>query len=208
MKPVFLLSLAALAVPAIVAAQSPSPAPAPGANSVTAYVTTTDGATSKTTAVTIHIDSCPVAMQAKQGSGSVLVMVRRDHPDDGESMLSSKPGQRIHLILARMQGAHFSDVQQITGATVTAKGLSARDRLEPALDLSGNPPSDLRRTLNVTFSTDKDGSISADVILPGFTSVNSIRLESVDLKDGSTWTLPDLKACVVAPDPLMLVAAQ
>jgi hypothetical protein len=208
MKPVILLSLAALAVPAIVAAQSPSPATAPGAGFTTAYVTTFDGTTSKTAAVTIRVSTCPVYMQAKQGSGSGLVMVRKSGPDDGQSAPSSKPGQRIHLILGRMPGAHFGDPQQITGAMVTAKGLSARDHLEPALDLLSNRPSDIRRTMNVIFSTEKDGTISADVILPGFTSVSSIRLDSVDLKDGSTWTLPDLKACVVTPDPLMLVATQ
>jgi hypothetical protein len=208
MKPVLALSFAVLALPALLAAQSPSPAPSPSANSVTGYFAGTDGTTTKTTVVTIHVYSCPVAMQAKQGSGSGLVMVRKNHQDDGESSLSSKPSQRIHLILAKMPGAHFSDPQQITGATVTAKGLSARDRLEPVLDLSGDRPSDMRRTLNVAFATEKDGSVSADLILPGFTSVNSIRLDSVDLKDGSTWTLPDLKACVVTPDPMMLVASQ
>jgi hypothetical protein len=208
MKSVLALSFAALALPAVLAAQSPAPVPAPGSGFATAYVTTFDGTTSKTTAVTIQVNSCPVAMQAKQGSGSGLVMVRRDHSDDGESALSSKPSQRIHLILGKMPGAHFTDPQQITGATVTAKGLSARDRLDPALDLSGTRPSDIRRTMNVTFSTEKDGSVSADLILPGFTSVNSIRLDSVDLKDGSTWTLPGLKACVVTPDGIMLVANQ
>jgi hypothetical protein len=206
MKSASLLSLAVLAIPAIIVAQNPSPAP--GDNSVTAYVTSTDGTTSKTTVATIRVSTCPVAMQAKQGSGSGLIMVRKTGPDDGESALSSKPSQRIHLILTRMPGAHFSDPQQITGATVTAKGRSARGRLDPALDLSDIRSSDLRRTLNVAFSADKDGTISADVILPGFTSVNSIRLDSVDLKDGSTWTLSDLKACVVTPDGIMLVASQ
>lgn len=207
MRPVVLLSLAALAVPAIIAAQSTSHPIAASGNQTQLVVIGPNGATTNVT-ITIPGSSCPVAMQAKQGSGSGLVMVRKNGPDDGQSTLSSKPSQRIHLILGKMPGAHFSDPQQIAAATVTARGLSARDHLEPALELSGARPSDIKRTMNVTFSTEKDGSISADVILPGFTAVNSIRLESVDLKDGSTWTLPDLKACVVTPDPLMLVAAQ
>lgn len=207
MKPVILLSLAALAVPAIIAAQSPSSPSATNQNSTTLMVIAPDG-TTKTTVVTFQSSSCPVAMQAKQGSGSGLVMVRKNGPDEGESALSSKPSKQIHLILGKMPGAHFTDPSQITGAKVTAKGLSARDRFELALDSSGNRSSDIRRTLNVAFSAEKDGSISADVILPGFTSVNSIRLDSVDLNDGSTWTLPDLKACVVTPDSIMLVADQ
>ena len=51
-------------------------------------------------------------------------------------------------------------------------------------------------------------SVTADLNLPGFTAVNSIKLDSVDLKDGSTWTLADLKACIVTPDRMMLVANQ
>jgi hypothetical protein len=208
MKPILALSFAVLAVPVLLAAQSPAPAPAAGTGTATVFMSNLDGAKTTTIVTTIPGSSCPVAMQAKQGSSSGLVMVRKNHPDDGESMLTSKPGQRIHLILGKMSGGQFSDLQQIASATVTAKGLSARDRLSPAIDLSGDRHSDMRRTLNVAFATEKDGSISAELILPGFTSVNSIRLESVDLKDGSTWTLPDLKACVVTPDPMMLVASQ
>ena len=207
MKPFILLSLAALAIPAVVAAQSPSNPSATNGNSATLTVIAPDG-TTKTTTVTIHVDSCPVAMQAKQGSGSGLVKVRKDHPDDGRSLLSPKPGQQIHLILGKMQGADFSDPGQIAGATVTVKGISGRGRLDRSLDLTGDGFSDLRRTANVRFSTENDGTVSADLSLPGFTSVNSIKLESLDLRDGSTWTLASLKACIVTPDRIMLVASQ
>jgi hypothetical protein len=202
-----LLSLAILAVPVIIAAQSPSNPSATNGNSATLTVIAPDG-TTKTTTVTIHVDSCPVAMRAKQGSSSGLVKVRRDHPDDGKSLLSPKPGQQIHLILGKMQGADFGDPAQIAGATVTVKGLSGRERLDRSLDLTSDGFSDLRRTVNVRFSTENDGSVSADLGLPGFTSVNSIKLDSLDLKDGSTWTLASLKACIVTPDRIMLVASQ
>jgi hypothetical protein len=147
-------------------------------------------------------------MQAKQGSGSGLVKVRKDHSGDGESLLTAKPGQQIHLILGKVPGADISDPGQIAGATVTLKGLSARGHLDGALDLMGNDPSDLIRTVNVRFSTENDGTVSADLSLPGFTSVNSIKLDSLNLKDGSTWTLAGLKACVVMPDRIMLIANQ
>jgi len=123
-------------------------------------------------------------------------------------MLSQKPGQQIHLILGKISGADISDPGQIAGATVTVRGLSARGRLDRALDLMGNDSSDLTRTVNARFSIENDGAVSADLSLPGFTSVNSIKLESLNLKDGSTWTLGSLKACVVTPDRIMLIANQ
>jgi hypothetical protein len=147
-------------------------------------------------------------MQAKQGSGSGLVKVRKDHPGDGESLLQSKPGQQIHLILGKMPGADFGEPGKIAGAQVTVRGISGRGRLDRTLELTGNDSSDLARTIDVRFSSESDGTVSADLSLPGFTSVNSIRLDSLNLKDGSTWTLPGLKACVVTPDRIMLVASQ
>ena len=202
MKSAFVLTLAITALPALIAAQTSSPAAPDTAKSHPTTVTTLTF-----NAGTVQQFSCPVAMQAKQGSGSGLVMVRREPPKDGESLTNSKPGQNIHLILGKMPGTHFSDPEQIAGAEVTVKGLSARDHFSLALDPSGNSPSDLRRSLNVKFSTDADGSVFADLDLPGFTSVNSIKLDSVSLKDGSTWTLTDLKTCVVTPDRMMLVAS-
>ena len=196
MKPVILLSLAALALPVFVAAQDRSTPPSAKGNSTQIVI------------APIGASSCPVAMRAKQGSGSGLVMVRKDHPGDGESLLTQKPGQQIHLILGKMPGADISDPGLIAGATVTVRGISAREHLDRSLNLTGNESSDLRRTVDVRFSTENDGTVSADLSLPGFTSVNSIRLDSLNLKDGSTWALPGLKACVVTPDRIMLVASQ
>ncbi len=200
MKPPVALLFALLTLPTLLAAQDRQPAQA--SSSQTTVIATFNDAT-------IQASTCPVAMQAKQGSGSGLVMVKRESPQGGESVLDTKPSQRIHLILRKMRGAHFSDPEQIASGAVTVKGLSARGRLDLTLDSSGgNGRSDLTRTLNVTFNTENDGAISADLSLPGFTSVNSIKLESVALKDGSTWKLADFKACVVTPDRMMLVAAQ
>ena len=200
MKPVLVLSFAVMTFPAVIAAQNASPDAAQSHPPVVTTFVFNGG--------TVQLFSCPVSMQAKQGSGSGLVMVRKNDSKSTEPTTPTKPGQRIHLILGRMPGAHFTDPEQIAGATVTVKGLSARDHLDLTLDSSGNAPSDLHRTMNVAFSIENDGSVTADLNLPGFTAVNSIKLDSVDLKDGSTWTLADLKACIVTPDRMMLVANQ
>ena len=198
MKPAVALAFAFLILPASIAAQNPA-APAPAKGAIPTVITTFDG---------VPVYSCPVAMHARQGSGGGLVMVRKQKSDekDGGASPEPKPSQQIHLILGKMPGGQFRDPSGIASATVTVKGLSARGRLDRTLDLSA--PFDLRRTMNVTFVAGNDGSISADLTLPGFTSVNSVKLDSVALKDGSTWALEDLKICVVTPDRMMLVANQ
>jgi hypothetical protein len=120
----------------------------------------------------------------------------------------SGSSQRIHLVLTNSKSA------KIAGATVKVFGLSGKNRIEKAsvnldarLDLTNQKSTfDLTRTLDVTF-TPKDGtSVATDLVLPGFTSVLSIQLESLSYKDGSTWAVAGQRACHVAPDPMMLVA--
>jgi hypothetical protein len=207
MKPNPAVILAVAVLPALLAAQNAAPTAGAGAHN-TVTITTSDGKTSKTSVDTVPFgSSCPVSMQAKQGSGSGLVMVHKAQPRDAEPLTPAKPGQHIHLILGKIPSDAFS-LQLVTGATVTARGLSARDRLNRTVEVFGDPNSDLARTLDVTFARENDGSLYADLDLPGFTSVRSIRIESIALKDGSKWTIDDHQHCVVAPDPLMLIANQ
>jgi hypothetical protein len=142
---------------------------------------------------------CPVILQAKQGFGSGLVKVR--HAPDGQPEPAGKPGQHIHLIVT--QFGDQTSASKLVGATVTARGLSARGRLDKA---SGSGSADLRRTLNVTFRADGDHSLTTELVLPGFTAVQSIKIESLEYADGSTRDLSGKKFCTVQPDPLMLVA--
>ncbi len=196
----------AASLPTLLAAQNQKAAPF--STPTTAYITTSNGTTSQTSVATIQVPSCPIAMHAMQGSGSGLVIVRRQNPNGTEPSTDARPGQNIHLILGKIDGSQFADPQKIASGTVLVKGLSARDRLDLALSPSGERTSDLRRTVTATFSTTTDGTVSADLSLPGFTSVNSVKLESVSLTDGSNWSLADLKTCIVTPDRIMLIANQ
>jgi hypothetical protein len=207
-NPALIFALAFAVAPAVLAAQNAAPAGGAGAHR-TGTITTFDGKTSKTSVMPLTSGpSCPVSMQAKQGSGSGLVMVHKAQPKDAEPLTPTKPGQHIHLILAKIPSDAFS-LQQVASATVTARGLSARDRLDRTVVVPGNSSSsDLVRTLEVAFTRENDGSLFADLDLPGFTAVRSIRIESIALKGGSKWTLDDSQHCVVAPDPMMLIASQ
>jgi len=188
MKTALLLSVGVLAIPSFVAAQNSAASSQPGS----AVVNRT----------------CPVSMQAKQGSGSGLVMVKKTQPKEGESVLTNKPGQHIHLIVEKSPDGPFTTLSQIASAKVTARGLSARSRLDRTPAVVGGSSPDLRRTLNVIFTAENDGSISAELDLPGFTSVRAISVESITLKDRSIWSIDGWQRCEVAPDPLMLIAAQ
>ncbi len=153
-----------------------------------------------TSVITVTSTPCPVSLQAKHGSGSGLVMVRRRQAPDLEPEDGTRPAQNIHLILGKS-----ATEKRIASVTVSARGLSPRGRIERAISV---PPSDVRRTLESAVSTDSDGTLFAEITLPGFTVVTSIKLESIHFADGSNWDLSGRKTCSVAPDPFMLIGAQ
>ncbi len=138
--------------------------------------------------------ACPVQMHAAQGSGHGLVAVRNGQPAAG-------PVQHIHLVLAQGQAS------RVVSATVTAFGLSGKSRSVQTIDIRGPRP-DHEQTLAVQFAQGEPGTVAADLALPGFTAVLTIRLDEVTYSDGTSWKLMDTEACRVAPDPLMLVSAR
>ena len=191
MKPAIVLGFAFLFAVTWLAAQ----------NSATA--STGQEGTQATTNFVLYLpaSTCPVSMHALQGSGTGLVAVRGEQRVSGSS-------QRIHLVLTSSKSAN------IAGAKVKMFGLSGKNRIEQAsanpdhtLDLRNQKSTfDVTRTLDVTFTPEDETSIATDLVLPGFTSVLSIQLESLSYKDGSTWAVAGQLACHVAPDPMMLVA--
>jgi hypothetical protein len=139
--------------------------------------------------------ACPVSMTARQTAATELVKVKKG-PDPSPETLA-KPGQRIHLILGGLP-----ETGRITGATVTVRGLSARGHIDKT---SGSATSDLRRTINVTFTPEDEKTFSAELVLPGFTAVKTVKLEALQFADSSTRDYAGANMCTVAPDPLMLV---
>lgn len=151
-----------------------------------------------TTVVMTPGSSCPVAMQAKQRGLGAMVKTKRTPPQDQPDAMPG-PAQHIHLILTG-----FAKDKHIRSATVTARGLSARSRIQNT-NLVSNATSDLRRTLEVTFTPEEDGTVSADLDLPAFTSVSSLQLGSITYSDGSSWKPANQNACTVTPDPMMMI---
>lgn len=161
-----------------------APAPAPGNN--------------QTIVVFPAISACPVGMHAKQGSSMQMLRAA-----DG----TTQPLLTPSLTLT----GHGS--RQIVEATVTAFGFPPQ---AAAMDLVGHlaDPAhpekrpDLKKTLDLKMAPDGNGRVTAQLMLPGFAGVSSIALDSVTYSDGSIWAMAADSGCRVAPDPLLLVAAQ
>jgi hypothetical protein len=153
---------------------------------------------SPTTTTTIVITSsmlpCPVAMQAKQGSGGGLIAVR------GKEPMLPGPSQHIHLVVTDLKKA------KVTGARVRVFGLSGKSRMRDAA--TGPDSYDMQRTMEVTFAPEGNGETAADLYLPGFTAVNRVVLQTISYDDGSTWTPEQHQGCSVKPDLMMQVAGR
>lgn len=134
---------------------------------------------------------CPVSMHALHGSGYGLIAVKNQPPVKGFSA-------QIHLILGNGQTA------KVVSAKVFVQGYSGKTRVEQT---SFNEVGDLNRTIDVSF-TPEDDAVAADLVLPGFAAVSSIRLQSIAYNDGSIWKVSGEQMCRVTPDPLMLVSSE
>lgn len=139
--------------------------------------------------------SCPVGMHARHEDGlHRRVLVNGATP-------AETPG--LHLVLT------LTDVRptRITNATVTVHGLNGKKHLlqtGTAHDGSG----EVTKQLNLVFAAGEEKSASTDLVVPGFTSVSSIVLDSLTYTNGSTWKFSGRETCQVAPDGFMLVDAQ
>ena len=148
-----------------------------------------------------EVAACPVEMQARQGSGRGL-LVAKDRPGQRpgqEQIRGDQPSQRIHLILS--QGTEKPIVQ----ARVLVRGFGAKARMEHALSSEAGA-TNLSRTLVVRMRPEGKESVAGELVLPGFTSVQTIELLALRYDDGSNWNALPRTPCSVKPDLLMLVA--
>ncbi|HUX43258.1 MAG TPA: hypothetical protein VMV57_00775 [Terracidiphilus sp.] len=143
------------------------------------------------------VGSCPVQMEAQHTSAFHMEQA-------GGSRQKSGPGMRLKLILTNPKA------DPVVKARVTVRGLNGAWQMLPAGDAATarpSPSADLERTVEAAFTAGPNGSSFAELDLPGFSAVQSIRLVAVTYASGTTWKGAGPDACTVAPDPLMLVAA-
>ena len=145
---------------------------------------------------------CPISMRAQQTSG-VDVLVTRDSKSQGEPHLDV-PAQRIHLTMG-----NGSNLAGIVAATVTVRGTGNKPRSVPTVVTPAREGIfDRTKTLHLQFGREENQEAETDLILAGFTSVQSIRLDSLTYADGSIWTPSRSSVCRIAPDPLMLISGR
>lgn len=138
--------------------------------------------------------ACPVAMHASQGVWDHTIRVR-----EGDKKRFDQPyGQRISLNL------RGSESNRIVTATIRVRGWNGKHRIlstPTELHQSWNAV----KTLKVQFVEEKDGSVSGDLWISGFTAVDSLQLIDLAYADGRIWKPSSSAACRVRPDPLMLI---
>jgi hypothetical protein len=139
--------------------------------------------------------TCPVSLHAQQRGYFTRREVTGNSPGD---TIQKDPGQTLNLTVTT------SDSRQIVAANVTVRGLTGKARFTPVLSDSSHDTSDAAKTLNVRFSADSVEP-SANLLLPGFTAVNMVELNSVTYGDGSTWRVAAGKVCHWPVDGLMPV---
>ena len=113
-----------------------------------------------------------------------------------------EPTQHIHLVLG-----NTANSTRIKDIEVSVYGTSGQNRAVPTLTAK-NHPWDAQKRLEIKVNIDEDQEASTDLTLRGFTSVQSITLESVTYADGSIWNAFGRQSCRIAPDPFMLVGSR
>lgn len=202
MKTVFVFMSAILAGSLAASAQAPAPAQGPPTKSRDTATMEKLQENLDRVVARMAIPPCPVSMQAKQRGMTEMVKTgKNEAPAQPDYM--PKPAQHIHLILKG-----FAKDKRVVSAELTVRGRSARPRIDNTQSVLSDDPSDLRRTLDIDFTDEGDGSASADLDLPAFTSVTSLQLHWMVYADGSAWRLADRGVCMVTPDPVMLIAGR
>ena len=130
--------------------------------------------------------------QQRAGGGTLMTRNGQRHP----------LAQRIHLILG-----DFKTSARVVSAKVTVHGTNGKPRAVPTALLQDGQ-GEATKTLELKFDFAENGETSTDLSLAGFTSISSIRLDSLTFADGSIWTSFDGKSCRTTPDPFMLVGSR
>jgi hypothetical protein len=144
--------------------------------------------------------SCPVSMRAQQrASGDTLVASNPNKPKGGRTRV---PASHIHLTLGKAQGA-----PAVAAARVTVFGTGGKSRAVPLIS-SAKGSADTKKTLDLDLSEPDSEGVAAELFLAGFTSVKSIRLDSLEFADGTVWTATGGQVCRVTPDLMMLVGGR
>lgn len=144
-----------------------------------------------------------VARKAPAGTGCPIDMQAQRQPGQGASAFvdngDNGPAQSLHLILNNSRYA------EIVGVQITARGFNAKARISPAQTAAAES-SEIAKTMKLKLKVAGKSQASVTVVLPEFTSVASISLDSVQYSDGASWRASAGHTCQVYPDAGMLIS--
>jgi hypothetical protein len=195
MKRPTLFSLAVLLASAALAAQTAGRQPSQGFGVASMEGLSNDQHQTQTIVISPQQQGsvCPVSVRAQQAANWSRREVDNKPPKG--------PAQRLHLTLVN------PDSTRITGATVTVRGLTPRNRVTQT-QLSTGDSSDAAKTLSITFTAGLGKDVASDLLVPGLSAVYSIDLDSIAYADGSTWKLAAGKVCRTPIDGFMLISGR
>lgn len=190
-----LFSLAVLFASAALAAQTAGRQPSQGFGVASNEVLSNDQHQTQTIIAQLPQPNgvCPVSVRAQQAANGSKWEVDNSRPKG--------VAQRLHLTLVS------PDSNRITGATVTVRGLTPKNRVTQTLTSPSKSP-DAAKTLSITFQAGPGKEVSSDLLVPGLSAVYSIDLDSITYADGSTWKLAAENVCRTPIDGFMLISGR
>ncbi|MGH9616693.1 MAG: hypothetical protein ACRD28_08110 [Acidobacteriaceae bacterium] len=141
--------------------------------------------------------NCPINMSAQKQTG--LRAMRRVSP--GAHPKPQGPAQDLRLSLKN------STFQEIVGLQITAYGFNSKPQLYLGRTTSANS-STIHKTVDLKLKVDPKSEASINLLLPEFTSVTLLNVDSIHYAGGSTWHPSAVHTCRVVPDGMMLISSR
>jgi len=139
--------------------------------------------------------NCPIELNAnlKTAGHTVLTTPTKE----GQSTADE---QRLEIIVSNPKS-------EIIGARLTIYGFPVGGRVEPAVAYSPHSPSEISRTIAFEQVVGEGQSGSYEFVLPNFSAVDSVNLDSVTYSDGSSWRPVGRRLCRALPTSMNTAGA-
>ncbi len=136
--------------------------------------------------------NCPVDMQAQRQIGQGTTALT-DNRQQG-------PVQNLRLTLDNPTFAEIVDLR------ITVHGLNSKGRI--SLAQAAAESSEIAKSIDLKLKVGPKSQGAIDLVLPKFTSVSVVDLDSVHYANGSTWRPSANQTCRAIPDGEMLISSR
>ncbi|MGC1781000.1 MAG: hypothetical protein WA708_00610 [Acidobacteriaceae bacterium] len=137
--------------------------------------------------------NCPVGMQAQQQVGQGALDLAARQPKG--------IAQSLRLSL------NNSTFQEIVSVRITVLGFNAKGRMAPA-QMAEAKSSEITKSLDLKIKVGPKSHASLNILLPDFTSVRVVNLDSIRYADGSNWKPTAVSTCHAVPNDMLLISSR